>query len=260
MLNVVHLVGRVTADPTTVKTTSGTQLCRFSIAVDRRNKDTPDCIDIITFGRLGETCARYLTEGRLVSVTARLRQNTWQDKTTGEHRTRLDVIASEVGFLDRAARDEPAGPHRKEPHEPDFGDEPFWAGQQDRDGPEQTEGLDDPSSFGLLGPAVVMWLASGCAPEGVIGSRSGEHRLVVHVTLVFGTQVFEHGDHVEYRDLGTGTTVALHYLHRTAEMFVSRAESPKLGNRGRKGGPGRVLSGDTSSGCPLPQLHTDDGV
>ena len=125
MLNAVHLVGRLTADPTTLTTASGTPLCRFSIAVDGRKNETPDCIDIVTFGKLGETCARYLNEGRLVSVTARLRQNTWQDKTTGETRSRLDIIANEVGFLDQVRRDEPQGPHRNEAHEPDFVDEPF---------------------------------------------------------------------------------------------------------------------------------------
>jgi single-strand DNA-binding protein len=125
VLNAVHLVGWLTTDPTTVPTTSGTPLCRFTIAVTRRNTDTADLIDIVTFGTLAETCGRYLTHGRLVSVTARLRSHTWQDKTTGEHRNRLDVIANEVGFLDRATQDEPEGPHRNEPHEPDFGDEPF---------------------------------------------------------------------------------------------------------------------------------------
>lgn len=125
MLNAVHLVGRLTADPTTVPTTSGTLFCRFTIAVNRHNTDTADEIDIVTLGTLAETCGRYLTNGRLVSVTARLRSDTWQDATTGEHHSRLDVIASEVGFLDQVAHDEPAGPHRNQPHEPDFGDEPF---------------------------------------------------------------------------------------------------------------------------------------
>jgi single-strand DNA-binding protein len=125
MLNAVHLVGRLTANPTTAPAPSGTPVCRFSIAVNRRNTDTADLIDIVTFGTLAETCGRYLTNGRLVSVTARLRSHISQDQTTGENRSRLDVIAGEVGFLDRAERDEPAGPHRNEPHEPDFGDEPF---------------------------------------------------------------------------------------------------------------------------------------
>ena len=125
MLNAVHLVGRLTADPTTVPTRSGTPVCRFSIAVNRRNTDTVDHIDIVTSGTLADTCGRYLTKGRLVSVTARLRQHTHKDMMTSEHHSCLDVIASEVGFLDQASRDEPAGPHRNEPHEPDFGDEPF---------------------------------------------------------------------------------------------------------------------------------------
>ena len=125
MLNAVHLVGRLSADPTTATTASGTLLCRFTIAVNGRKVDMADHIDIVTFGKLAETCARYLTAGRLVSVSARLRQNTWQDKATGENRSRLDIIANEVGFLDEAAADEPRGPHRTEPHESDFGDEPF---------------------------------------------------------------------------------------------------------------------------------------
>ena len=125
MLNAVHLVGRLMIDPTTVSTTSGIPACQFTIAVNRHNTDTADQIEVITFGTLAETCSRYLSTGRLVSVTARLRSDRWQDQTTGEHRSRLDVIATEVGFLNQVAQDEPAGPHRNAPHEPDFGDEPF---------------------------------------------------------------------------------------------------------------------------------------
>ena len=125
MLNAVHLVGPLTVDPTAVLTTSGAPACRFTIAVDRHGTDKADHIDIVAFGTLSEMCSRYLNRGRLVSVTARLRSDTWQDQTTGENRTRLDVIANEVGFLDQSARDEPIGPHRNQPHEPDFGDEPF---------------------------------------------------------------------------------------------------------------------------------------
>ena len=125
MLNAVHLVGRLTADPMTLPTSSGTARCRFPIAVNRRDSDTPDHIDIVTFGTLADTCARYLTAGRLISVTAQLRQHQWLDKTTGETRSRVHVIAHEVGFLDQVTGGEPEGPHRNEPHEPDFGDEPF---------------------------------------------------------------------------------------------------------------------------------------
>jgi len=125
MLNAVHLVGRLSADPTRVSTSSGTRLCRFSIAVPRNTGDTPDSIEIVTFGKLAETCGRYLTQGRLVSATARLHEHTWHDKTTGAQHSRLVVIAHEIGFLDQAAPDEPKGPHRQEAHEPDFGDEPF---------------------------------------------------------------------------------------------------------------------------------------
>ena len=48
MLNAVHLVGRLTADPTTVPTASGTMFCRFTIAVNRYNTATADCIDVVT--------------------------------------------------------------------------------------------------------------------------------------------------------------------------------------------------------------------
>ncbi|MGO9872214.1 MAG: single-stranded DNA-binding protein [Acidimicrobiia bacterium] len=125
MLNAVHLVGRLTADPTRVSTSSGTPLCRFSIAVPRNSGDTPDSIEIVTFGKLADISDRYLTQGRLVTVTARLHQHTWQDKTTGAQNGRLLVIAHEIWFLDQAAPDEPKGPHRHEAHEPDFGDDPF---------------------------------------------------------------------------------------------------------------------------------------
>jgi single-strand DNA-binding protein len=125
MLNSVQLVGRLTADPTSSPTSSGS-VCRFSIAVDRRGSDTPDFIDITTFAKLAETCQRYLTKGRLVAITARLRQNKWQDKTTGESRSRLEVIANEVSFLDSKKPNEPtSATHDEGDAEPVFEDEPF---------------------------------------------------------------------------------------------------------------------------------------
>lgn len=108
MVNRVVLVGRLARDPELRYTPQGRALARMTIAVDRpRSKDGEkegaDFIDVTAWGRLAETCAEYLTTGRLVSVDGRLRVDSWKD-ANGKWRKSVGVVAEEVRFLDRGER------------------------------------------------------------------------------------------------------------------------------------------------------------
>ncbi len=100
-INQVILMGRLTRDPEQRTTTSGKTIASFSIAVDRGGEsDAADFFDITAWEKLGELVVQYLAKGRRVLVQGRLRQDSWDDKESGKKRSRVEVTATDVTFLD----------------------------------------------------------------------------------------------------------------------------------------------------------------
>lgn len=100
-INQVILMGRLTRDPEQRTTTSGKTVVSFSLAVDRVGQDDQaDFFDVTAWEKLGELVVQYLSKGRRVLVQGRLRQDSWDDKETGKKRSRVEVTATDVTFLD----------------------------------------------------------------------------------------------------------------------------------------------------------------
>lgn len=105
-INQVILLGRLTRDPESRTTPSGKTVVTFSLAVDRAgSEDQADFFDITAWEKLGELVSQYLSKGRRVLVQGRLRQDSWDDKETGKKRSRVEVTATDVTFLDGPAGD-----------------------------------------------------------------------------------------------------------------------------------------------------------
>mgnify|MGYP000250559280 CR=1 FL=1 len=105
-INQVILMGRLTRDPETRTTTSGKSVTSFSIAVDRVGQDDQaDFFDVTAWEKTGELVQQYLSKGRRVLVQGRLRQDSWEDKETGKKRSRVEVTATDVTFLDGPSGD-----------------------------------------------------------------------------------------------------------------------------------------------------------
>lgn len=105
-INQVILMGRLTRDPETRTTPSGKTVTSFSLAVDRQGQDDQaDFFDVTAWEKTGELVAQYLTKGRRALVQGRLRQDSWDDKETGKKRTRVEVVAFDVTFLDGPSGD-----------------------------------------------------------------------------------------------------------------------------------------------------------
>lgn len=107
--NSVILVGRLTRDPETRRTSTAKSVCRFDIAISRRYKDTTTgewkdapatFVPIIVWGDQADRCGDRLKKGMPVHVEGRLQTNSWQS-TDGTKRSRLEVIASRVQILVR---------------------------------------------------------------------------------------------------------------------------------------------------------------
>jgi len=105
-MNNVTLVGRLATDPR-LEETKGNPICTFRLAVDRGRNDGADFIPIKCFGAAAENHAKYLTKGRLISLTGRISHSQWKDKETGDPRERYEIIGSYIGYL-QSPKDKPA--------------------------------------------------------------------------------------------------------------------------------------------------------
>ncbi len=106
-LNKVMLIGNLTRDPEVRYTGKGTAVADIGLAVnrfipatdtsDRREETT--FIDVTLWGKQAELAKEYLKKGRPVFIEGRLQLDTWQDKTTGQNRSKLSVVAEGMQFL-----------------------------------------------------------------------------------------------------------------------------------------------------------------
>ena len=108
-LNKVMLIGNVGTEPEMRFTPNGNPVTSFRIAVSRvytpsdgeRRQET-EWFTVVTWNKLAEICNQFLAKGRQVYVEGRLRTRAWEGQD-GQKRTRLEVIANQVLFLDKQA-------------------------------------------------------------------------------------------------------------------------------------------------------------
>src|SRR5512135_2160019 len=111
--NKVILVGNLTRDPELRYTPKGTAIARLGLAVNRvwrneagESKEEVTFLDIDAFGKQAETIGQYLKKGRPILIEGRLRLDQWDDKQTGQKRSRLGVVLEGFQFLDSGNRTE----------------------------------------------------------------------------------------------------------------------------------------------------------
>lgn len=104
--NKVILIGNLTSDPELRQTQSGTSVCRFSIAVNRRQDSAgdrkTDFFDIVAWRQSAEFVVRYFSKGKPIVVCGRLQNNHWTDQQ-GNKRYSTEIIAEELAFAESAA-------------------------------------------------------------------------------------------------------------------------------------------------------------
>lgn len=113
-INQVIIMGNLTRDPETRTTPNGQNVTSFSLALNRSYKDqsgnwqeATDYIDVVAWAQLGDRVAQYLKKGRRCLVQGRLSQRSWEQE--GQKRSKVEVIASDVTFLDAAHTDSGTG-------------------------------------------------------------------------------------------------------------------------------------------------------
>ena len=121
-LNHVALIGNLTRDPDLRYTPKGSAVCDLGIAVNRTYKaesgekqQETTFIDIVVWAQLAEIVANALSKGSQIFVEGRLQMDTWDDKETGQKRTKIRVVADNVQFLDRKQADD--GEQQQQPRQ-----------------------------------------------------------------------------------------------------------------------------------------------
>ena len=104
--NKVILMGNLTRDPEVRYANSGTAIVKFGLAVNRRYQDSegnwaeePTFVDITFFGKRGEAFARFHTKGKSAFIEGHLRLDNWEDKQSGQKRSKLYVVADNWEFV-----------------------------------------------------------------------------------------------------------------------------------------------------------------
>ena len=104
--NKVILLGNLTRDPEVRYTPKGSAVCDLGIAVNRsytldsgEKREEVTFVDVVLWSRLAEIAGEYLKKGRPIFIEGRLQLDTWDDKQSGQKRSKLRVIGETMQLL-----------------------------------------------------------------------------------------------------------------------------------------------------------------
>lgn len=110
-VNKVILIGNLTRAPELRYTPKGSAVAEVGLAVNRKWKDDSGnpreettFLDITFWGKTAETVAKFCTKGSPLYIEGRLHLDTWDDKTSGQKRSKVRIIAEEFQFLPNGQR------------------------------------------------------------------------------------------------------------------------------------------------------------
>src|SRR5689334_13459114 len=104
--NKVILLGNLTRDPEVRYTPKGSAVCDLGLAVNRsytmdsgEKREEVTFVDVVLWSRLAEIAGEYLKKGRGVFIEGRLQLDTWDDKQTGQKRSKLKAVGEHLQLL-----------------------------------------------------------------------------------------------------------------------------------------------------------------
>jgi single-strand DNA-binding protein len=129
--NKVILIGNLTRDPELRYTPKGMAIAKMGMAVNRKwrteageNKEECTFVDVDVFGKTAENVGHFLRKGSPLLIEGRLKLDSWDDKSTGQKRSKLGVVAETVQFLGSKAEGQTDAPRTKPPATTDPADVP----------------------------------------------------------------------------------------------------------------------------------------
>lgn len=141
-LNKVMIMGNLTRDPEVKYTTKGTAVAQLGLAINRylqtdggEKQEETTFVDVELWGRQAEIAGEYLKKGRPVFIEGRLKLDSWDDKATGQKRTKMKVVGEQLQLIGgregggkpeepddhtRRQSSRPAAPPKRPPADPDL--------------------------------------------------------------------------------------------------------------------------------------------
>lgn len=115
-INRVTLTGNLTREVDLLRTSGGSLVARFGIAVNDRRKnnqtgeweDYPNYIECVMFGTRAENVSKYIGKGSRVAIEGRLHFSQWEKD--GQKRSKIEVIVDEIVFMSQGNNPRPAQP------------------------------------------------------------------------------------------------------------------------------------------------------
>ena len=105
-LNKVMLIGNLTRDPELRHTPSGKVVSELGLAINRtwsndqgQKQEETTFVDVSVWGRQAEVIQQYVTKGSPIYIEGRLQLDTWDDKATGQKRSKMRVVCENFQFL-----------------------------------------------------------------------------------------------------------------------------------------------------------------
>ena len=126
-MNNITISGRLTADPELNVTTSGKNVCSFTVAV-RRDKETTDFIPCTAWNKTAENISRYFIKGSMIEVAGSLQTRNYEAKDKSK-RTAFYVLVDKFGFLEAKSEKTNAesstenNPYTEQPQFQEIGDD-----------------------------------------------------------------------------------------------------------------------------------------
>ena len=113
-MNKLTIIGNLTADPEMRVTQDGINVCNFTVAVNRKNRQEADFFRVTAWRQLGENCGKFLSKGRKVCVVGPVTVHTYQ-ANDGTTKASLEVTAEDVEFLSPRDVDQQSGMTKVQP-------------------------------------------------------------------------------------------------------------------------------------------------
>lgn len=105
-LNKVMLIGNLTRDPELRHTPRGTAVAELGLAINRvwnneqgQRQEETTFVDVTLWGRQAEVAQQYLTKGSPAYIEGRLQLDTWDDKQSGQKRSKLKIVGETLQLL-----------------------------------------------------------------------------------------------------------------------------------------------------------------
>ena len=107
-VNKVILVGIMTKDPEVTQLNSSVSIAKFTLAMNHIYKEKKEAFfaDCEVWGKQAEIVEKYATKGGVVYVEGRLRNDTWEDKQTGQKKSRTKIVCDKIQLLRKGGNGE----------------------------------------------------------------------------------------------------------------------------------------------------------